>query len=187
MKMYSTKTEEYPQADRQYKDRLFRFIFQRPALECETVMLNINYGHNRALMEKCRRLEEYAIFVDRVRRNLETAGPLEEALMQTIDDCIQDGILRDILIQQKAEVMQMILETFDKESYEKAVKSEAYEDGYQAGMDEGYQAGKESVLKEQVKKKLSRGKTAQEIAEDLEESLETVEELITQLSDKASP
>ena len=31
MKMYSTKTEEYPQADRQYKDRLFRFIFQRPA------------------------------------------------------------------------------------------------------------------------------------------------------------
>ena len=159
------------------------------------MMLNINYGHNRALMEKCRRLEEYAIFVDRVRRNLETAGPLEEALMQTIDDCIQDGILRDILIQQKAEVMQMILETFDKESYEKAVKSEAYEDGYQAGMDEGYQAGmdegyqagKESVLKEQVKKKLSRGKTAQEIAEDLEESLETVEELITQLSDKASP
>lgn len=124
-------------------------------------------------------LNEYAIFVDRVRRNLETAGPLEEALMRTIDDCIRDGILRDILIQQKAEVVQMILETFDKESYEKAVKSEAYEDGYQAG--------KESVLREKIKKKLSRGKTAQEIAEDLEESLETVEELITQLSGTASP
>lgn len=124
-------------------------------------------------------LNEYAIFVDRVRRNLETAGPLEEVLMRTIDDCIRDGILRDILIQQKAEVVQMILETFDKESYEKAVKSEAYEDGYQAG--------KEFVLKEKVKKKLSRGKTAQEIAEDLEESLETVEELITQLSGTASP
>ncbi len=125
------------------------------------------------------KLNEYAIFVDRVRRNLETAGPLEEALMRTIDDCIRDGILRDILIQQKAEVVQMILETFDKESYEKAVKSEAYEDGYQAG--------KEFVLKEKVKKKLSRGKTAQEIAEDLEESLETVEKLITQLSGTSSP
>ena len=133
------------------------------------------------------KLNEYAIFVDRVRRNLETAGPLEEALMRTIDDCIRDGILRDILIQQKAEVVQMILETFDKESYEKAVKSEAYEDGYQAGMDEGYQAGKESVLKVKIKKKLSRGKTAQEIAEDLEESLETVEKLITQLSGTSSP
>ena len=111
------------------------------------------------------KLNEYAIFVDRVRRNLKAGKPLET--------------LRDILIQQKAEVVQMILETFDKESYEKAVKSEAYEDGYQAG--------KEFVLKEKVKKKLSRGKTAQEIAEDLEESLETVEELITQLSGTASP
>ena len=125
------------------------------------------------------KLNEYAIFVDRVRRNLKAGKPLEEAIMQAIDDCIRDEILRDILIQQKAEVVQMILETFDKESYEKAVKSEAYEDGYQAG--------KESVLREKIKKKLSRGKTAQEIAEDLEESLETVEELITQLSDKASP
>ena len=133
------------------------------------------------------KLNEYAIFVDRVRRNLETAGPLEEALMRTIDDCIRDGILRDILIQQKAEVVQVILETFDKEKYEKAVKSEAYEDGYQAGKDEGYRAGKESVLREKIKKKLSRGKTAQEIAEDLEESLETVEKLITQLSGTASP
>ena len=124
-------------------------------------------------------LNEYAIFVDRVRRNLKAGKPLEEAIMQTIDDCIRDEILRDILIQQKAEVVQMILETFDKESYEKAVKSEAYEDGYQAG--------KESVLREKIKKKLSRGKTAQEIAEDLEESLETVEELITQLSGTSSP
>ena len=117
--------------------------------------------------------------MDRVRRNLKARKPLEEAIMQTIDDCIRDEILRDILIQQKAEVVQMILETFDKESYEKAVKSEVYEDGYQAG--------KEFVLKEKVKKKLSRGKTAQEIAEDLEESLETVEELITQLSGTSSP
>ena len=124
-------------------------------------------------------LEEYAIFVDRVRRNLKAGKPLEEAIMQAIDDCIRDEILRDILIQQKAEVVQMILETFDKESYEKAVKSEAYEDGYQAG--------KEFVLKEKVKKKLSRGKTAQEIAEDLEESFETVEKLITQLSGTSSP
>ena len=73
-----------------------------PALECATVMLNINYGHNRALMEKCRRLEEYAaIFVDRVRGRLAESLPLEEAIMAAIDDCIRDDILRDILIQQK--------------------------------------------------------------------------------------
>ena len=42
--------------------------------------VNINYGHNRKLMEKCRRLEEYAIFVDMVRKNLAAGAPLEEAV-----------------------------------------------------------------------------------------------------------
>ena len=150
MKSNFINTDEYPEADRQYKDRLFRFVFQKPedllslynavsgtlnlyehqstcnpnmpmrglfyfsrlyekyiavqdiniyssaaktfpfprhvvfyngtaeepdrkvlrlsdlyeivpgdshpSLECETLMLNINYGHNRSLMEKCRRL-----------------------------------------------------------------------------------------------------------------------------------
>ena len=31
------------------------------------VMLNINYGHNQELMEKCRRLREYSQFVFIVR------------------------------------------------------------------------------------------------------------------------
>lgn len=31
-----------------------------PALECTAIMLNINYGHNRKLMERCKKLEEYA-------------------------------------------------------------------------------------------------------------------------------
>lgn len=144
-----------------------------PALECTTVMLNINYGHNRELMEKCRRLKEYAIFVDRVRKNMETKKSLEEAIMQTIDDCIRDEILKDILIQQKAEVVQMILETFDQEKYEKAVKDEAFEDGKA----EGYKLR----LVDMVKKKLARGKTAEEIAQDLEESKETIQEIIDRI------
>ena len=38
-----------------------------PCLECQVVMLNINYGHNQELMEKCRRLREYSQFVFIVR------------------------------------------------------------------------------------------------------------------------
>ncbi len=79
---------------------------RRPALECETVMLNINYGHNRALMEKCRRLKEYAIFVDTVRENLKRPLPLREAVSEAVDTCIENNVLRDILLEQKAEVIQ---------------------------------------------------------------------------------
>ena len=83
-----------------------RFIFQRPALECETVMLNINYGHNRALREKCRRLKEYAVFVNTVRENLKRPLPLREAVSAAVDTCIENNVLRDILLEQKAEVIQ---------------------------------------------------------------------------------
>lgn len=114
---------------------------KEPCLECTTLMLNINYGHNQALMEKCRRLEEYAIFVETVCSYHREDLPLETAIGLAIDDCIHRGVLKDILIQQRAEVVQMVLETFDQEKYEKAMKQEGYEDGYQAGEAHGYQAG----------------------------------------------
>ena len=39
------------------------FMNSGGCLECSALMVNINYGHNRELMEKCRRLEEYALFI----------------------------------------------------------------------------------------------------------------------------
>ena len=35
-------------------------VSRTPALECIATMLNINYGHNKELTEKCKRLREYA-------------------------------------------------------------------------------------------------------------------------------
>ena len=70
------------------------------------MMLNINYGHSRALMEKCRRLKEYAIFVDTVRENLKRPLPLREAVSAAVDTCIENNVLRDIQLKKKAEVIQ---------------------------------------------------------------------------------
>lgn len=43
-------------------------------LEVRVRMLNINAGHNTELMGRCRRLEEYAVFIERVREKLEGYG-----------------------------------------------------------------------------------------------------------------
>lgn len=101
---------------------------KEPCLECKTLMLNINYGHNRELMKKCRRLEEYAIFVDTIRKNQTKGKDLQEAVETAVESCIAGGVLADILRAQKAEVVQMVLEGFDQEAYEKAMKKEGYED-----------------------------------------------------------
>lgn len=42
---------------------------KEPCLNCKAILLNINYGHNRELMEKCRKLKEYATFIYYIRRN----------------------------------------------------------------------------------------------------------------------
>ena len=110
---------------------------KRPCLECETLVLNINYGHNRELMEKCRRLKEYAIFVDMVRKNLGKGAPLEAAVTQAADTCIDQGILEDLLKKQKAEVVRMALENYDLEKYEKAIKKESYEEGVADELEHG--------------------------------------------------
>ena len=86
-----------------------------PCLECTSTMLNINYGHNRELMEKCKRLKDYAVFVDTVRRKLDSGDILEHAVSQAVDECISNNVLTDILTAQKAEVIQVVLETFDQE------------------------------------------------------------------------
>ena len=130
-----------------------------PCLECIALMLNINYGHNKVLLEKCRRLKEYAIFVDTVRRELADGIPLKQCLSAAVDSCIEKNILKDVLIQQKAEVIQMILETYDKELHDKTLRRERYEDGYNKGMTDGIRQlistlQEVSISREDTRKKL---------------------------------
>ena len=95
-------------------------------LECKARMININYGHNQELMNKCRRLEEYAIFVGKVREYaMNDMENRESAITRAIDDCIEQGILVDILKEQKAEVLELVLTTFNRELYEQGLREDA--------------------------------------------------------------
>ena len=68
-----------------------------PALECTALVLNVNYGQNKELMERCKTLKEYAQFIAIVRRNLAQGMKHQEAVEQAIDECIQNDILAEIL------------------------------------------------------------------------------------------
>lgn len=147
---------------------------KRGCLECEVRMLNINYGHNKELMEKSQRLKEYAIFVDKLRKYAkEFPNRLELAITKAIDDCIAENILKHFLIEKKSEVLEMLDDLFDKELYEKDLKQIAFE--------EGEQIGKQNKLVSQVQKKLAKGKSVEEIADALEESIETIQHIINTL------
>lgn len=63
-----------------------------------------------------------------------------------------------------------ILESFDKELYERDLKQKAYDDGVKTG--------ENNKLISQIRIKLGKGKSVQQIADELEETVETIEKLM---------
>ena len=104
---------------------------EQPDIEVVAHMLNINYGHNKELMERCRKLKEYAQFIDIIRYYLRENKQWsnEQAISKAIDDCIQNNILRDILQKERLRVMASILSEFDEVGYKEMIQDEAIEDG----------------------------------------------------------
>ena len=104
---------------------------EQPDIEVVAHMLNINYGHNKELMERCRKLKEYAQFIDIIRHYLRENKQWsnEQAISKAIDDCIQNNILRDILQKERLRVMASILSEFDEVGYKEMIQDEAIEDG----------------------------------------------------------
>ncbi len=115
---------------------------EAPVLECRVRMLNINLGHNEALMQRCHRLWEYAKFVDEVNQNLDHGYSLERSVNTAIDTCIQQDILKDLLVQSRSEVLLMFLTEYDEKQHMKYT----FEEGREAGLAEGREAGQGQIL-----------------------------------------
>lgn len=98
-------------------------------VELTVRMLNINYGHNKLLMEKCGILEEYSKLVAVMRERMLTEKETQTALNQAVDYCIENDILKEFLLKNRAEVLGMLLEEFDAEKYERTLRSEGREEG----------------------------------------------------------
>lgn len=60
----------------------------KPCLECTARVYNINYGHNKDLMKRCRTLEEYSIFISRISGYVREDVPLKDAIDTAVQDCI---------------------------------------------------------------------------------------------------
>ncbi len=115
----------------------------QPDIEVVAHMLNINYGHNKELMERCQKLKEYAQFIDIIRHYLKENEHWsnEQAISKAIDDCIKNNILRDILQKERLRVMASILSEFDEVGYKEMIRQEAYEDAYEEAYEEGVEYG----------------------------------------------
>ena len=100
-----------------------------PTLECVAVMLNINYGHNMELMKNCKRLHDYAYFVNEVNQNLHKGYSYEQSVNLAMEHCEKSNILADIIGKQRSEVFNLLLNEFDKKAYERWIRKESKAEG----------------------------------------------------------
>lgn len=110
---------------------------EEAVLECTALVLNINYGCNKTLMENCRKLYEYSYFVAEVRKKLEAGYRLEAAVPQAIENCIRNDILENFLRRHRMEVTQLILTEYDEELHIKCEKELSREEGKTEEMERG--------------------------------------------------
>lgn len=85
-------------------------------LELTAVMLNINQGFNEKLKETCKTLGDYAEYTGRVRKYARKMG-LPDAVERAITECIQEGIMREFLEKNRAEVTYMSIFEYDQERH----------------------------------------------------------------------
>ncbi len=110
---------------------------KKPGLELEVLQLNVNAGKNRRLMERSRTLREYSQYVACVRKHMEREA-LAEAVEHAVTECIQEGILREFLLNQRAEVTAMSIFEYDEEEEKRKLReTEAVEHAVTECIQEG--------------------------------------------------
>ena len=119
---------------------LFSIPDADPSLELKAVMLNINKGHNRKLMETCRTFQDYAEYTFRVREYA-AEMPLDLAVEQAITECISEGILADFLRKNRAEAKKVSIYEYDEERHMRQTREEGMEEGYANGFSQGIEQG----------------------------------------------
>ena len=110
------------------------------SLELIVEVFNINKGHNTELVETCRDLQDYVEYTHRVRTYAEEL-PIEEAVEKAINECIQEGILKDFLEANRAEAMKVSIYEYNEQEHMRMEREDAFEDGRKAGLEDGRKLG----------------------------------------------
>lgn len=138
---------------------------KEPALECRVQVINVNYGKNRDMMEKCPKLYEYSYLVAKIRENQANGKTLEGAISAALEDCLAQGYLNELLTTYRREVTGMLLYEYDERKHLK----NTYEEGIQKGMRTGQYKGRQQKAYQAARNLYRRGFSIKDTAGILEE------------------
>ncbi len=121
-----------------------------PDVDVRVRMLNVNYGHNKELMEACRPLYEYSWFVHTIRENCAKMD-IKEAVNRALDDMPDSFSIKSFLMENRSEVEMSCLTEYDEAKTMNQFKEEGRAEGLAEGREEGRAEGKTFELLSLVK------------------------------------
>ena len=152
-----------------YLSESYENMSGEPNLELKVITLNINVGHNKKLMEECRTLREYAQYVDKVRR-YSNEMELNTAVERAVSESVQEGILKEFLQKNRAEVVAMSIFEYNEEEEKRKLRKAEYE----AGKNDGIKIGREEEKRKIANSLFKEGDSIEKVARILCESEETI-------------
>lgn len=143
---------------------------REPELELVVTAYNINAGSNPGLMEACQTLKEYAQYVEQVRERAKDKE-LPQAVEEAVCYCIQNGILAEFLLKNRAEAIAMSIFEYDEEKHIRNEKELSYrmgmEEGHRTGLEEGEKRGEDRLNR--LHKKLLDENRIEELRKSVED------------------
>jgi predicted transposase/invertase (TIGR01784 family) len=145
-----------------------------PFLELEVKIININEGRNIEIANRCKKLAEYSLFIDKVRSFQKESINLEEAMKKAIQYCEKHDILKEYLEIHGSEVLNLLLEEWNIEDAKKVWREEAREEGKaegrKVGREEGLEEGREEGItkgQDYILELLSQGLSTEDIKQQV--------------------
>jgi len=133
-------------------------------LELVVKVYNINHGYNQHILEKSKTLDNYTIFMEKIRENMHLS--LEESVKIAIKYCVKHNILKQFLKEHGSEVMNMLTDEISIEEIIAVRREEALEEG------------REESTRIIAQNLLAKGSTPEFVQDITGLDLETIQKLI---------
>ncbi len=92
--------------------------------EWTATMINLNQGKNEELLSKCKAPSDYMTLINKIRVYKTEKNNMKEAVNRAVDECINEGILREFLKKHRGEIRANVLTEFNEEVFVRGIREE---------------------------------------------------------------
>jgi predicted transposase/invertase (TIGR01784 family) len=125
-------------------------------LELIVQVYNINQGHNSEILKKCKTLNNYSIFVDKIKEYKKENNMLDESVKLAIKYCKENNILKKFFDEHSSEVFNMLLTEWNWDDALEVAREEGHEEGREESRQHFLELLNQGLTIEEIKRRLNQ-------------------------------